>query len=110
MSGNVPIEARLVLTGAVTLQSAEAIHAQILEMAGQPVIQIDCSGATEIDLSLVQLILADRASAQNSGRIVTLAQPAAGALLETLRRGGFVPAAGDQPNSDQVFWLQAPGM
>ena len=110
MAGNVPVGGKLVLTGAVTLQSAEAIHAQILEMAGQPVIQIDCSGATEIDLSLVQLILAARASAQNSGRTVALAQPATGALLETLRRGGFLAAAADQPNSDHAFWLQPMGM
>jgi hypothetical protein len=47
MAGNVPAEDRLVLTGAVTLQSAEATHAQFFEMAGQPVSEIDCSGATE---------------------------------------------------------------
>jgi ABC-type transporter Mla MlaB component len=110
MTGNVPVEDRLVLTGAVTLQSAEAVHAQILEMAGQPVIEIDCSGATEVDLSLVQLILAARVSARNSGRTVTLTQPATGALLETLQRGGFLGPAMDQPNSDQDFWLQATGM
>jgi ABC-type transporter Mla MlaB component len=110
MAGNVPVEGRLVLTGAVTLQSAEAIHAQILEMAGQAVVEIDCSGATEVDLSLVQLILAARVSARNSGRTVTLAQPATGALLEALQRGGFLGAAMGQPNSDQAFWLQATGM
>ena len=110
MTGNVPVAGRLVLTGAVTLQSAEAIHAQILEAAGQAVMEIDCSGATEVDLSLIQLILAARVSAQKSGRTVTLTQPAAGALLETLQRGGFLGAAADQPHSDQGFWLQATGM
>jgi ABC-type transporter Mla MlaB component len=110
MAGNVPAEGRLVLTGAVTLQSAETIHAQILGMAGQAVVEIDCSGATEVDLSLVQLVLAARVSARKSGRTVTLSQPATGALLETLQRGGFLGAAADQPNSDQAFWLQATGM
>src|SRR6201747_570738 len=110
MAGNVPVGGKLVLTGAVTLQSAEATHAQILEMAGQAIMEIDCSGATEVDLSLIQLLLAARVSARNSGRTVTLTQPATGALLETLQRGGFLGATTDQPNSDQAFWLQATGM
>jgi hypothetical protein len=110
MSRKVPIEGRLSLSGEITLQSVESIHARLLEMAGEPVVEIDCDGITEADLSLVQLILAARSSAQRSARTITLAHPAAGALLETLQRGGFLNADTDQPSADRTFWTQAVGM
>jgi ABC-type transporter Mla MlaB component len=129
MARNIPVEGRLVLSGEITLQSVDAIHSRLLEMAGQPVVEIDCSGVTEADLSLVQLILAARASAQKSGRSVVLAQPATGALRNTLQRGGFIGAAADQsdpgppdpdppdpnrpnpgpPDPDRGFWIQPAG-
>jgi ABC-type transporter Mla MlaB component len=110
MMQEVPVEGRLILTGEISLQSIESIHAKLLEMAGQPVVEIDCGGVTEADLSLVQLILAARSSAQKSARAITLAHPAAGALLETLRRGGLIKAGSDQLTADRAFWTQAVGM
>lgn len=110
MASNIPAEGRLVLAGALTIQSVEAVRAQLLVMSDQPVIEIDCSAATEVDLSFVQLILAARVSAQQMGRIVTLAQPAAGALRDTLRRGGFIGPDAGQERSDQAFWLKPAGI
>jgi anti-anti-sigma regulatory factor len=110
MPREIPVEGRLVLSGAITLQSADSIHSRLLEMAAQPVVEIDCSGVTEANLSLIQLILAARASAHRSGRTVLLAQPAAGALRETLRRGGFLGETADQHSPDQAFWTQAAEM
>jgi anti-anti-sigma regulatory factor len=112
MARNVPIEDRLVLTGEITLPSVDAIHARLLEMAAQPVVEIDCSGVTETDLSLIQLILAARTSAMRSGRTLVLARPADGALREALQRGGFIAVAADgpnpdRPNAEQAFWTQA---
>jgi ABC-type transporter Mla MlaB component len=95
----------IVLKGSVTLQAVEAIHAQFLALDDRPAITIDCSAATEVDVSLVQLILAARASAQRAGRSVTLAKPAAGALLDTLRRGGFLSAMHDNVRDHHDFWL-----
>jgi anti-anti-sigma regulatory factor len=110
MSRTVPIEGRLVLAGEITLQSVELIHARLLEMAAEPVVEIDCDGVTEADLSLIQLILAARSSAQRSARTITLAHPAAGALLETLDRGGFLGADTDRPSADRTFWTQVVGL
>jgi anti-anti-sigma regulatory factor len=90
---------RIVLKGPVTLQAVEAIHGQFLALEDRPAITVDCSAATEVDVSLVQLILAARASALASGRSVALAKPADGALLDTLERGGFLSSAHDE------FWL-----
>jgi hypothetical protein len=106
MTAGVPVRDPIVLTGAISFQSVEAIHAELLEMGDQPVIEIDCSGATEVDLSLIQLILAARVSAKTFGRTIRLSQPAAGALLATLERGGFLGIATDPTCTDQAFWLQ----
>jgi hypothetical protein len=107
--GKTPVEGRLVLTGEITIRSADSIHSRLLEMAGQPVVEIDCGSVTETDLSLIQLILAARASAQKSRRTVVLARPAAGALRDALQRGGFLTVGADRPNPDQAFWTQTAG-
>ena len=90
---------RIVLKGPVTLQAVDAIHAQFRALEDKPAVIIDCGAVTEADVSLVQLILAARASAQKAGQSVALAQPADGALLDTLRRGGFLA-----PDHND-FWL-----
>jgi anti-anti-sigma regulatory factor len=95
---------RLVLDGELTIRTAEATYAKLLEAASQPAVAIDCSGATEVDASLIQLVLAARASARQAGRSLTLAQPAEGKLREALQRGGFLAAAAPA-TADQAFWL-----
>ncbi len=97
----------VVVTGIVTLQTVESIHTQLLALEDRSVVTIDCSAATEVDVSLVQLILAARTTAQQTGRAVVLAQPADGALLETLERGGFLSASPDEPVDLRRFWLEA---
>ena len=106
-NGDGALDADLVLSGSMTLQCADDIHARLLERAGEPTLEIDCSGVTEADLSLVQLILAARVSAQRAGRTVRLAHPASGILLQVLEQGGFLQPGGDRPTQDQAFWLHA---
>ena len=110
MAGNIPDEARLVLSGAVTMQAADAVHARLLEMVDHPVVEIDCSDLTEADLSLVQLILAARVSARKAGRTVVLAAPAANVLRDLLQQGGFLNADAGSSHSDNEFWLQTVGV
>jgi hypothetical protein len=98
---------RLVLDGNRTIRSAELTYAQLSEMtARHAVVEIDCGAAQDADLSLVQLILAARMSAQRAGKTVVLARPASGALLDVLQRGGFLSAVTDKATADQAFWLQ----
>lgn len=107
MAADVPNDNRLVLSGEITLQAADAIHSQLLEMAVHPLIEIDCSGVTEAGLTLPQLILAARLSAQQAGRRVVLTQPLGDGMRRLLQRGGFIGPDGGQPHPDQMFWLQA---
>jgi hypothetical protein len=93
--------------GPLTIACADAIRVSLLDILrdGGPV-EIDCSAATEVDVTFVQLLLAARGSAALRGFPVALAAPASGALLDVLKRAGFLDAA-DPAETD--FWTRAPG-
>lgn len=74
-------------------------------MERQDAIEIDAAAVTEADLSLVQLLLAARKAAQQSGKTLVLARPVSGALRDVLLRGGFL-APGAPRKEEDAFWLQ----
>jgi ABC-type transporter Mla MlaB component len=97
---------QLKFSGPLTVRVAKQIRTRIIEALRQfPSVTIDCSGATEVDLSFIQLVLSARKSAAASAKILSLAPPADGALLEALRQAGLVAPADRQPVADQTFWL-----
>ena len=107
MSSGAHIDAKRVLRfdGSLTLPRADAIRSILAAAldAGAP-IAIDCDGATEVDVSFIQLLLAARRSAAHRGAALALAAPAAGALRAALERGGFLTAASKGGASDSDFW------
>ena len=69
----------------------------------QRAVTIDVEDLAETDLTFIQLLEAVRRKAGETGVGLSLSKPAAGALLEVLRRGGFL----DDTTSDRAkFWLQ----
>jgi anti-anti-sigma regulatory factor len=99
---------RFVLDGSLTLRTVETTRAKLLEtMERHQALEIDCSAATEIDLSFIQLLLSARTSAQSAGKTIALAQPLSGVLSDVLQRGGFLGAAPGQGTADEAFWLKA---
>jgi len=64
---------------------------------------VDIDGVEEIDLTFVQLLEAARRKAARTGRDLSLRHPAGGAVLEVLRRGGFLD---DETSASAQFWLQ----
>jgi len=96
----------LKFSGALTVRIAKQIRTRIIEALRQfPSVTIDCSGASEVDLSFIQLVLSARKSAAAFAKTLSLAQPAEGALLEALRQAGLVAPVGCPPVADQTFWL-----
>src|ERR1700722_5316689 len=91
---------QLVLDGPLTRRTVETVRAT-LRVAIEPLsgatptgidptgIDIDCSAATEIDLTFIQLLIAARLSTCAAGRRLSLAPRPNGLLLDTLTRGGF---------------------
>lgn len=86
--------------GAVTVREIDAVQTRLLAAMRQyPIVTFDCTDATEVDLSLIQVLLSARASATHAGKTLRLATPAQGALHAALHVGGFLP---DTP--DAAFW------
>ncbi|PIB91206.1 STAS domain-containing protein [Caulobacter sp. FWC2] len=66
-------------------------------------ITIEIAGLEEADLTFIQLIESARRSAAESNRSIQLREPAQGAVLQVLQRGGFL----DPDDRDRMnFWLQ----
>jgi len=97
---------RLILKGPATMRTIEAIHARLSRLIEEkPAVEIDCSAATEVDLSLIQLLLAARKGANASGKTLILSRPASGALRDALMRSGLLTAAGGSERDEHNFWL-----
>jgi hypothetical protein len=68
-----------------------------------PVI-VDIVSVDETDLTFIQLIESARRKAAGTGRECRVRHPAGGAVLEVLRRGGFLDD--DETSERAKFWLQ----
>ncbi len=54
---------------------------------------LDCAGASEIDLTFVQILVAAGRTAANAHKRIDLQSPPTGPLAEALRRCGFSPSS-----------------
>lgn len=98
-----PNSARLVLERSVTVRNIDGLHANLLAvLAQQNGVIVDCAALEETDASLIQLLLAARRTARESGKDLSLAAPATGALHATLCQGGFL--AGAAADSDGLWF------
>ena len=77
---------RIELTGAITIREIEAIRSDLrAKLQAKTPLEIDLSGITETDISLIQLMLA----AEKSGAEIRLAQPYPEAVQQVLVRSGL---------------------
>ena len=92
----------VILDGGLTIRSIDGTRSRLAAALSEHMaVEIDCSAAVEVDLSLIQLLIAARRSASEAGKRLALAQPADGALRAALTQGGFLPAK----EADAAFWL-----
>lgn len=95
--------ARVAMTGALTIRNAEHLHARLLQaVRDQRNVILDCSKASEIDLSFIQLLLSARKSAAAAGKTLSIVHPPAELLADTLRRAGIADSA-ETSAPDQLF-------
>jgi anti-anti-sigma regulatory factor len=84
---------RVELSEAVTLRTVEGLRVKVLDALSQhSAVEIDCTGATEVDLSGAQLLMAALKSAHRSGKSVTIVPPTSGVLRRALSRAGLTEA------------------
>ena len=105
MPQDIAANAQLVLDGALTMRTVDTVRATLraaIEPPSGPAgIDIDCSAATEIDLTFIQLLVAARLSTRATGRSISLAPGPDGVLLDALTRGGFRVV----PENGGGFWF-----
>jgi STAS domain len=106
MTLDVASTGHLAFDGALTIRTAEAVCAQLLDAIKQHTsLSIDCSAATEVDLSFIQLLIAARVSAGLLQHDVVLDRRPDGALLDAMTRGGFPDPQQGQGGEATAFWF-----
>jgi hypothetical protein len=96
-------EASLSLPANLTVRAITSAREDLLTfMDAHEAGTIALADDVQVDISFIQMIEAARIHAGTAGKSIALAQPATGALLETLRRGGFLEG---MSADDAKFWL-----
>lgn len=87
----------------LTIQALDDILSQLRDaLAGGDAVDVDCSGAAEVDVSIIQLLLAARVSARASNKTLRVFT-GDGVMFAALEAGGFLTpedGAGREP-----FWI-----
>jgi len=97
------------LSGELTIRGIAEVRERMLEAlrSGDAVVAQVAEDAVT-DLTFVQLLEATRRSAEAKGQGFALSAPAAGSLLEVLRRGGFLSQT--DPAANQFWLMQSEGI
>ncbi|WP_374572133.1 STAS domain-containing protein [Phenylobacterium sp.] len=102
-----PNSFRIEFSGDLTIRSITENYERLREaVKAHDAVAADISDDAECDLTFVQLFESARRSAAEGGKTFRLTRPAAGRLLETLQRGGFLSDA-DADRRD--FWSSQSG-
>lgn len=97
----------LIFDGPLTVRNIVVLQERLLEALQTGLrTEIDCSGATEADLSFLQLLIAARLSAASQGSALVCRAPASGPLRDVLVRSGFTGAAEGSSPAALTLWLQ----
>jgi ABC-type transporter Mla MlaB component len=106
MMQEAPTSGTLDLNGPRTIRNADQTRSLLLEaLCTHSAVGLDCSAVTEADLSLVQLLISGRISAELFGKTLTLIHPPDGAFLQTLSKAGFT-ASPDPLTGLESFWIK----
>lgn len=81
---------RVEFQGVQSIAMADGMRERLrAALAAADVVDVDCSGVSQADLGLVQVLVAARRSASAAGKSLRLAAAPSGALLAALRGAGI---------------------
>jgi anti-anti-sigma regulatory factor len=96
----------LSIEGAVGLRDAGNICQRLAAaLAEFDQIEIDASGITSIDISIIQLLISMRKSAERKGKKLLIAAGATGTFEKVLAQAGVLGRGGVSRSTDEDFWL-----
>lgn len=102
------LEGRVQLQGSLTLRDAKQMQGLLLEaISASREVQIDVRDVSEIDVSIIQLIISARKSAEQRGRKLVLVTGPDGAFRAVLARAGFLGDGGARRHADEEFWISS---
>jgi phospholipid transport system transporter-binding protein len=90
--------------GSLRAAQSEGVHRAILEaLRDHASVVIDCSGADDVDVSFLQILIGAARTASAGRNDIRLASPPSGPLAETMRRCGFPQTALATTSLAEVF-------
>jgi len=94
----------LVLQECLTVAYADQLHEQIAEaLQNHAKIALDCSAATEMDVSFLQILLGASRIVDSTDKLICLSTPPSGLLAETITCCGFVLPAEETTTLSAIF-------
>lgn len=100
----VEIPYRLQLDGILAIQTIDDILPRLRQALDEnTAVDVDCTDASEVDVSIIQLLLAARLSARRAGKALRVLT-GDGVMLAALQAGGFLTPPVDAAGSD-AFWI-----
>jgi ABC-type transporter Mla MlaB component len=98
------------LAGSPGVRDAARLAGELQQaLSGPGPLAIDCTNLAEIDLSIVQLLVAAHKTAAASGKPLRLIASAGGPLPALLRQTGFVSPDGIALTPEGSLWINAEG-
>ena len=95
---------RLRFDGELTIASADVLHKRLLDaLRTHHAVEVDCSAATEIDVSFVQLLIAASRAAREWGKSFTVTGIAQSALGSALARAGLACATDEHGTPGDIL-------
>jgi anti-anti-sigma regulatory factor len=96
------------LAGSVGVRDVARLAPELQHaLSGPSPLAIDCTDLTDIDLSIVQLLVAAHKTAAATGKPLRLIAPAGGPLTALLRQAGFLTPDNRPLTPEGQFWIDA---
>lgn len=95
------------LAGELTLRMVGEVQEQLRQaVADNQVVGIDGTEITEIDISVVQVLIAAFKSAAAADKRLSVSFSAGGALDQALKRAGFLAPQGEPLHPEGALWAR----
>ena len=94
------------LEATLGLRDAADIHARLLKAVGEhDEVRIDTAGVQNVDITIIQLLVAANRSARKRGRSFMLADAPTGAFKDALISAGLLDSTGQCLAPSEAAWL-----
>lgn len=101
-------EGQVRLQGSLTLRDAKQMHSLLqAAISASREVEVDVRDVSNIDVSIIQLIVSARKSAEQRGRRLVLVTEPDGAFRAALAKAGFLGDDGACRHADEEFWMSS---